>query len=102
MGFDENGKLEYTNTNEILMEGREVAVLANFSLKGDMRPVFIQLEDDEHQRMRLRIHEIYAIKEEKMAACPLIRYEIGILIQGNMIKNELIYGIELHRWWLRK
>lgn len=101
MGFKDSGKMEYTNTGEAMFHGQEVAVLVSFHPDGRMLPVFIQIEDEEQQRMRLRIHKIYRILEDNRAGCPLIRYEIGLLVQGNVIRNELIYGIELHRWWLR-
>lgn len=100
MGVVEKQNVEYSN--EVRIDGQEVAVLANFNAKGELRPVFLQLEDEEQQRMRLKVYKIYSMKEEHEAAWPLIRYEIGLLIQGSIIRGELIYSVELHRWWLRR
>ena len=65
---------------------------------GDIRPMRIRLEDEEHQLMVLNVEEIIYCKESNLSGIRSFRYGCKVRMHGVERLIELIYNVHSHRW----
>ncbi|MDF2820279.1 MAG: hypothetical protein K0R15_720 [Clostridiales bacterium] len=69
---------------------------------GDIRPMRIRLEDDNHQLMILNVNEIIYSKECNLSGIISYRYGCKVHIHGVERLIELMYNVQSHKWTILK
>ena len=65
---------------------------------GDIRPMRIRLEDENHQLISLNVDEIIYCKECNAAGILSYHYACKVHMYGEMRLIELMYHIQSHKW----
>ena len=80
-----------------------VDVIAVYSAGGDIRPLRLRLEDEQHQLMRIDIDEVVSTKEIQYVGIEAVVYLCRATVEEKQWLFELKYTIRTHSWcWLRK
>lgn len=79
-----------------------VDVISICSAGGDIRPLRIRLEDDEHQLLRIDIDEVISIKCIQYVGIEAQIFLCRATIQGMRRLFELKYTIRTHSWCLMR
>lgn len=80
-----------------------VDVIAVCTAGGDIRPLRLRLEDEEHRLMRIDIDEIVSTKEIQYVGIEAVVYLCRATVENRKWLFELKYTIRTHTWcWLRK
>lgn len=77
-----------------------VDVISICSAGGDIRPLRIRLEDDEHQLLRIDIDEVISVKCIQYVGIEAQIFLCRATIQGMRRLFELKYTIRTHSWCL--
>ncbi|MFA9377018.1 MAG: hypothetical protein ACERKZ_09740 [Lachnotalea sp.] len=73
---------------------------ATFNPLGEIKPMYIRLEDEEHQLHTYKIESISSIKDEKYAGIHAILFVCNIRIEDCMREIKIRYYIPSHKWML--
>lgn len=79
-----------------------VDVISICSAGGDIRPLRIRLEDDEHQLLRIDIDEVISVKYIQYVGIEAQIFLCRATIQGMRRLFELKYTIRTHSWCLMR
>ena len=80
-----------------------VDVIAVCTAGGDIRPLRVRFEDDQHQLMRIDIDEVVSTKEIQYVGIEAVVYLCRATVENKKWLFELKYTIRTHTWcWLRK
>jgi hypothetical protein len=79
-----------------------VDVISIGSAGGDIRPLRIRLEDDEHQLLRIDIDEVISVKYIQYVGIEAQIFLCRATIQGMRRLFELKYTIRTHSWCLMR
>ena len=80
-----------------------VDVISICSASGEIRPLRLRMEDEQHQLLRIDIQEIISIKEIKYLGIEATVYLCRATVREKEWLFELKYTIRSHNWsFLRK
>ena len=80
-----------------------VDVISMCSASGEIRPLRLRMEDEQHQLLRIDIQEIISIKEIKYLGIEATVYLCRATVREKEWLFELKYTIRSHNWsFLRK
>lgn len=80
-----------------------VDVISMCSAGGDIRPLRLRVEDEQHQLLRVDIDEIVSVKEIQYVGIEAVVFLCRATVREKQWLFELKYTIRTHTWcWLRK
>ena len=77
-----------------------IDAIANFNPVGAVKPLFIRLEDENHELHTYKIETIKQTKEENISGIHALIFKCGIEEQGMMRDVTLRYHCRSHKWSL--
>ena len=75
-----------------------VDVISVCSANGDIKPLRLRMEDEEHQLLRVDIHEIISMKPIQFVGIEAQVFLCKSIVQGKEWLFELKYTIRTHTW----
>lgn len=75
-----------------------VDVISVCSAAGDIRPLRLRLEDEQHQLLRIDIDEVISIKSVQFVGIEAQIYLCRAMVEGKQWLFELKYTIRTHTW----
>lgn len=75
-----------------------VDIISYCNTLGDIRPIRMRMENEQHERVTVDIREIAYQKEIKPSGLPIISYGCKLLWDGQERLIELYYHAHTHRW----
>lgn len=79
-----------------------VDVISVCSAGGEIRPLRMRLEDDEHQLLRVDIEEIVSVKRIQYVGIEAQIFLCRATLRGEQLMFELKYTIRTHSWCLTR
>ena len=79
-----------------------VDVISICSAGGEIRPLRIRLEDEEHQLLRIDIDEVISVKSIQYVGIEAQIFLCRATVQGMRMLFELKYTIRTHSWCLMR
>lgn len=79
-----------------------VDVISVCSAGGEIRPLRMRLEDDEHQLMRIDIDEIVSVKHIQFVGIEAQIFLCRATVRDKKLLFELKYTIRTHSWCLMR
>lgn len=73
---------------------------ATFNPLGEIKPLYVRLEDESHMLHTYKIESIEQTKEEKYAGVGSILYVCTINVDGMLKRIKIRYYIASHKWAL--
>lgn len=73
---------------------------ATFNPLGEIKPLYVRLEDEEHVLHTYKIESIEQMKEEKFAGVKSFLYVCQINVAGTLRQIKIRYYIASHKWAL--
>lgn len=83
-------------------ENRPVDVISMCSANGDIRPLRLRIEDEQHQLLRIDIDEIISIKQIQYVGIEAQVFLCRATVEGRNWLFELKYTIRTHSWCLQR
>ena len=77
-----------------------VAVISVCTAQGEIRPLRLQLEDEEHQLLRVNILEVLKTREVQHVGVEATIFLCRARVQDRDLTFELKYSIRTHTWRL--
>lgn len=88
-----------TEMGERIMCGnRSVDVISVCSADGTIKPLRLQLEDEEHQLLRINIQEVISVREIQHVGVEAHVFLCRASVYGREWKFELKYTFRSHSW----
>ena len=81
-----------------LVRNKAVDVISMFSADGEIRPLRLRMEDEEHQLLRIDIDEIISMKPIQFVGIEAQVFLCKSIVQGKEWLFELKYTIRTHTW----
>ena len=75
---------------------------ATFNPLGEIKPLYVRLEDENHELHTYKIENIEQVKEEKYAGIGSFLYVCQISVGGVLRQIKIRYYIASHKWALMK
>lgn len=75
-----------------------VDVNATFNTIGDIKPLFVRLEDNQHELHTYKIQGIEYSKKDNRAGINTIIFACCIEWDGNLKQIKLTYNVGSHKW----
>lgn len=79
-----------------------VDVISMCSAGGDIRPLRMRLEDEEHQLLRVDIDEVVSVKHIQYVGIEAQIFLCRATVRGEQLVFELKYTIRTHSWCLMR
>lgn len=73
---------------------------ATFNTAGEIKPLYIRLEDEHHELHTYKIEKINYVKEEKYSGIQSFLYNCSVMIENAMKEVEIRYNVGSHKWVL--
>lgn len=83
-----------------MVRNKPVDVISMCSADGEIRPLRLRMEDEEHQLLRIDIEEIISMKPIQYAGVEAQIFLCKATVQGKAWMFELKYTIRTHNWCL--
>jgi hypothetical protein len=83
---------------EQMVRNQPVDVISVCSANGDIKPLRLRMEDEEHQLLRVDIHEIISMKPIQFVGIEAQVFLCKSIVQGKEWLFELKYTIRTHTW----
>ena len=83
-----------------MMRNRPVDVISMCSADGEIRPLRLRMEDEEHQLLRIDIDEIVSMKPVQFVGIEAQIFLCKAFVKGKEWLFELTYTIRTHSWCL--
>ena len=83
-----------------MVRNQPVEVISVCSANGDIKPLRLRMEDEEHQLLRVDIHEIISMKPIQFVGIEAQVFLCKSIVQGKEWLFELKYTIRTHSWCL--
>ena len=77
-----------------------VDVISMCSAGGDIRPLRLRMEDEEHQLLRIDIDEVVSVRYVQYVGIEAQIFLCRTTVQGKRCMFELKYTIRTHSWCL--
>ena len=77
-----------------------VDVIAMCSANGDIRPLRLRMEDEEHQLLRVDIDEVISCKQVQYVGIEAYVFLCRATVEGKEWLIELKYTVRSHSWCL--
>ena len=81
-----------------MVRNQPVDVISVCSANGDIKPLRLRMEDEEHQLLRIDIHEIISMKPIQFVGIEAQVFLCKSIVQGKEWLFELKYTIRTHTW----
>ena len=81
-----------------MVTNQPIDVISVCSAGGDIRPLRLRVEDEQHQLMRIDIDEIISIKPIQFVGIEAQIFLCKATVRGKEWLFELKYTIRTHRW----
>ena len=81
-----------------MVRNQPVDVISVCSANGDIKPLRLRMEDEEHQLLRVDIHEIISVKPIQFVGIEAQIFLCKSIVQGKEWLFELKYTIRTHTW----
>lgn len=81
-----------------MIRNQPVDVISVCSANGDIKPLRLRMEDEEHQLLRIDIHEIISMKPIQFVGIEAQVFLCKSIVQGKEWLFELKYTIRTHTW----
>ena len=75
-----------------------IDVISVCSAAGDIRPLRLRLEDEQHQLLRIDIDEVISMKPIQFVGIEAQVYLCRAMVEGKQWLFELKYTIRTHTW----
>ena len=85
-----------------MIRNQPVDVISVCSANGDIKPLRLRMEDEEHQLLRVDIHEIISVKPIQFVGIEAQIFLCRSVVQGKEWLFELKYTIRTHTWCLMR
>ena len=82
------------------MRNQPVYVISMCSADGEIRPLRLRMEDENHQLLRIDIDEIISMKPIQFVGIEAQIFLCRAMVQGKEWMFELKYTIRTHNWCL--
>lgn len=82
------------------MRNQPVDVISMCSADGEIRPLRLRMEDENHQLLRIDIDEIVSMKPIQFVGIEAQIFLCRAMVQGKEWMFELKYTIRTHNWCL--
>ena len=79
-----------------------VDVISMCSAGGEIRPLRLRMEDEQHQLLRVDIDEVVSIKQVQYVGIEALIFLCRAVVQGKRWLFELKYTIRTHSWCLMR
>ena len=79
-----------------------VDVISICSASGDIRPLWLRMEDDAHQLLRIDIDEVISVKEVQYVGIEAQIFLCRATVRDKKWLFELKYTIRTHSWCLHR
>ena len=83
-----------------MVRNKAVDVISMFSADGEIRPLRLRMEDEEHQLLRIDIYEIISMKPIESVGIEAQLFLCKAVVKGKEWLFELKYTIRTHSWCL--
>ena len=83
-----------------MVRNKAVDVISMFSADGEIRPLRLRMEDEEHQLLRINIDEIISMKPIEYVGIEAQLFLCKAVVKGKEWLFELKYTIRTHSWCL--
>ena len=83
-----------------MMQNSPVDVIAVYSANGEIRPLRLRIEDEEHRLLRVDIEEVVTSKEIQYVGIEAQIFLCKATVEGKPWMFELKYTIRSHSWHL--
>ena len=83
-----------------MTRNRPVDVISMCSADGEIRPLRLRMEDEEHQLLRIDIDEIISMKHIEYVGIEAQLFLCKAVVKGKEWLFELKYTIRTHSWCL--
>ena len=83
-----------------MVRNRAVDVISVCSADGEIRPLRMRMEDEEHRLLRIDIDEIISVKPVQFVGIDALIFLCKAVVQGKPWLFELKYTIRTHNWCL--
>lgn len=83
-----------------MVRNKAVDVISMFSADGEIRPLRLRMEDEEHQLLRIDIDEIISMKPIEYVGIEAQLFLCKAVVKGKEWLFELKYTIRTHTWCL--
>ena len=78
-----------------------VDIIAAFNPVGQIKPLYLRVENEEHELITLTIHKVLSHKQENYGGLTCIHYYCDIIGQEDThFYCDVYYYIETHKWML--
>lgn len=77
-----------------------IDVNATFNPVGDMKPIYVRLEDENHEVHTYKIYSINQIKDEKFSGISARVFYCSIVVNDNVRDIIIRYHFQSHKWAL--
>ena len=84
------------------MRNQPVDVISMCSADGEIRPLRLRMEDENHQLLRIDIDEIISMKPIQFVGIEAQIFLCRAMVQGKEWMFELKYTIRTHTWSLQR
>ena len=81
-----------------MVRNQPVDVISVCSANGDIKHLRLRMEDEEHQLLRVDIHEIISMKPIQFVGIEAQVFLCKSIVQGKEWLFELKYTIRTHTW----
>ena len=85
-----------------MTRNRPVDVISMCSADGEIRPLRLRMEDEEHQLLRIDIDEIISMKPVQFVGIEAQIFLCKAFVKGKEWLFELKYTIRTHSWCLHR
>lgn len=79
-----------------------IETISLFSTTGDIRPLRIRLEDNEHKLITLMIDEVICCRESSIVGIHTFMYVCRVHLEERERLVELLYNVPSHKWTLQR
>ena len=83
-----------------MVRNKAVDVISMFSADGEIRPLRLRMEDEEHQLLRVNILEVLKTREVQHVGVEATIFLCRARVQDRDLTFELKYSIRTHTWRL--
>lgn len=83
-----------------MVRNKAVDVISVCSADGEIRPLRLRMEDEEHQLLRVDIDEVISVKPIQFVGIEAMIFLCKAMVKGKEWMFELKYTIRTHNWCL--
>ena len=85
-----------------MMQNRPVDVISVCSASGEIKPLRLRMEDEQHQLLRIDIDEVISCKNVQYVGIEAQIFLCKAVVKGKHWMFELKYTIRTHCWCLHR